>query len=907
MLKLESLKKKYLVSQEPFYTLKGIDLSFDKVQFVSILGPSGCGKTTLLNIIGGLDKASEGDVISEGRALSSLSEKELDSYRNNSIGFIFQNCYLIPQLNVLENVKIALSVRDYTEKECDEKALDALKKVHAEFLAKKKVNQLSGGQQQRVAIARALVTDPLYLLCDEPTGALDSTSAREIMELIQEVSKTKLVLFVTHNEELALKYSDRIIRMKDGQVTEDILCRETDELSSQEQKLRKSKLSFGMKMKLAFRNMWSRKGKTVLTGIANSFGMIGIAFLLAINHGFDLYSTKISKATATSLPVVVTPYTSTSSSEAFQSINNSIEYPEKQEIYPSVESSSETAYKFNNITPQYMSYLDSLVKEGVIREYITSYGNSYGFNLSTRVPASLDGEEPSKLSMLSTTKTNYNYYAYSAGLPYNIFHVLYGDFDSYDVIAGSLPQNENELVLVVDKYNAVSFKILQALGFYSASDSQEDVKDISLKTKVRPISFEDVIDKEYKLFYNDDIYINPSEEKVNDGLGRKRTITTYEKRELDEDFYKNKGISLKISGIVRAKSTSTFSILSPSLCYTSTLQDKLMKKNRSSQVTNTIQGNIVFSPSEGDSVNTFIDEITTLLEAYQNSESSVLPTSSINDILQRYFVYYPYLSSRYLYRGFSKFFSQAMALGSELVKDSMKNIDFSDEETIDNLIRRMKTEFLTDYDKLYEEIISLAAYVNAYSTIQCLVIFPPDLQNRDTLLKRLDEYNEKKKETGETIEYAQSDANYMIQDVGDMISLVSMILVIFAVISLTVSALMTALLISVNVLERKKEIGLLRSFGSRKFDILSLFEIESVFIGLLAGIIGSLSTYILAFPINYMINKSFSYYSVGRICNFTFYHALIIIFISVVISMISSFLPSHKASRVTPIESLRSE
>ena len=237
----------------------------------------------------------------------------------------------------------------------------------------------------------------------------------------------------------------------------------------------------------------------------------------------------------------------------------------------------------------------------------------------------------------------------------------------------------------------------------------------------------------------------------------------------------------------------------------------------------------------------------------------------------------------------------------------MKNIDFSDEETIDNLIRRMKTEFLTDYDKLYEEIISLAAYVNAYSTIQCLVIFPPDLQNRDTLLKRLDEYNEKKKETGETIEYAQSDANYMIRDVGDMISLVSMILVIFAVISLTVSALMTALLISVNVLERKKEIGLLRSFGSRKFDILSLFEIESVFIGLLAGIIGSLSTYILAFPINYMINKSFSYYGVGRICNFTFYHALIIIFISVVISMISSFLPSHKASRVTPIESLRSE
>ena len=237
------------------------------------------------------------------------------------------------------------------------------------------------------------------------------------MELIQEVSKTKLVLFVTHNEELALKYSDRIIRMKDGQVTEDILCHETDELSSQEQKLRKSKLSFGMKMKLAFRNMWSRKGKTVLTGIANSFGMIGIAFLLAINHGFDLYSTKISKATATSLPVVVTPYTSASSSEAFESINNSIEYPEKQEIYPSVESSSETAYKFNNITPQYMSYLDSLVKEGVIREYITSYGNSYGFNLSTRVPASLDGEEPSKLSMLSTAMTNYNYYAYSAGLP----------------------------------------------------------------------------------------------------------------------------------------------------------------------------------------------------------------------------------------------------------------------------------------------------------------------------------------------------------------------------------------------------------------------------------------------------------------------------------------------------------
>lgn len=915
MLRLEHIDKIYHTDGKEHYALKDVSLSFDSVQFVSILGPSGCGKTTLLNVISTLDTFDSGILTSDGKDLSALSEKEKNSYRNNCIGFVFQNCYLIPHLTVLENVKVALSVRDCSRKESENRAMEALKAVHMDGMRNKKPNQLSGGQQQRVAIARALVTSPMYLLCDEPTGALDSTSSREIMELLHEISKTRLVLMVTHNEELAEEYSDRIIRMKDGNVLSDTVLHVQEVNKEAKEPEHASHLSLSLAFRLAFSNLFSRKMRTALSTIANSLGMIGIAFLFAVNYGFDRYAYDLSSSSATSLPIVVSPFNRQIDTEAFSDINQSVSYPDSEEIYPSVSSASQYAYNYNNLTPKYLSFLDSLQEEKLVKDYVLSYSANYNFNLSTRYPTSLSGKNPSYLGKVETTLTNYNYYASRSGLPYNIFHVLYGDLQQYDVLAGSLPEGENDVVLVVDKYNAVSFNILRALGFYNSSDTEEEVRDSTLSTKVRPISFSDVIGKEYRIFANDEMYPSETTSIVADGIGHNRTIHQFKTEALTEEFYSTYGKTLKISGVLRPKASSAFSLLSPSLCYTQELQDSLMPENAESAISKSIMDNMVFvAPNEStDPTSDFATALEKVLADYEKSGSSVLPTDDLNKVFNQYFTYYPITESGYRYLGFSSFFYQARNYGAELIDDSIKGIDLSKSENIEAQIKKVKKDLLLDIDQAYRDIISLVAYCNAYSSVQCLVIFPSDLESRSEVLKRMDEYNEISSDSlhankeEERIYYATSDASDMIEEVSEMISLVTVLLILFAVISMIASSSMNALLVSNNVLERKKEIGLLRSFGTRKTDVVLIFEIEAVTVGVLSGISGSFFTYLLCFPLNKFLQSYLSYYHIGNICLFTFPHALLVILISFAIAFIGSLIPSFKASQVSPVDSLRSE
>jgi putative ABC transport system permease protein len=941
MLEIKKLRKDYLTDDKPFTALSDISLSFPEVQFVAVLGPSGCGKTTLLNCIGGLDKITEGDITIDDKSLSSMSEEQLDSYRNNYIGFIFQNYYLIPQLSVLDNIKVALAVRDYSEEEINQKSLEALRKIGIEDLKDKKPNQLSGGQAQRVAIARCLVTSPKIILADEPTGALDSHTSISIMDLLKELSKDHLVIMVTHNEDLASKYADRIINLKDGRLISDVLVNKVEQENIVEEKeLKKSKLSFKMSMKLVWKNLLSRKTKTILTSIANSFGIIGIGFFFAINFGFNNYSNNLSTASATSLPVVVTAYNRKSQTESFSSKNASVSYPDVDEIYPSVDTSTSYSYTYNNFTPKYMAYLNQLQEEGILREYITSYSNSYSYNLTTTYPDSLDGSSKGGLGLVNTTVTSYNYYAYSAKLPYNIFHVLYGDISQYDLITegftipgteekSHLPTTKNEVVLVVNNYNAVSFRILQQLGFYNSQDEQEDVEDETLKSKVKPISFSDILGKEYKVFDNDELYTETSTEELKDANDYTRTIHHYTKNTLNKDFYDNHGESLKIVGIIRPKQTSPFTILSPALCYLPSLQEELMPKNEQSALATNLKDNILFhAPAGVEKVNaltSFCSEVYAVINNYFNSASNVLPTDDLNDIFNRYFYYYPYEATGYMYLGFSSFLSDAANHGATLVSDELLGRDLSEqsvlEEQMDKIIKAgMPEQGEPDYQTVYNEIISLVAYANAYSKITGIVLFPVDLPSRATLLQLLDVFNNFNDDAEqqnssyattdeEKVHYVASDANQLIEEVGEMITLVSTILIAFATISLLVSSAMTASLTSNNVLERKKEIGLLRSLGSRKSDVSRLFEMEAIIIGLLAGVVGSLMTFGLSFPLNVLINSAstISYYNVGNICHFTWWHALIITSISVVIGFVSALIPALKASRQNPVETLRSE
>jgi putative ABC transport system permease protein len=923
MLEIKEVTKDYYIDHKPFSALKGVSLSFPDEQFAAVLGPSGCGKTTLLNLIGGLDSISQGDILYGGKSLKAMKDKELDSYRNNVIGFIYQNYYLIPQLTVLENIEVALAVRDYSKKEIEEKALAALKEVGVSELSRKKPNQLSGGQAQRVAIARAIVTDPSILLADEPTGALDSENSTAVMDVLKSVSAHRLVILVTHNETLARTYSQRLIRLADGKVKSDEMIAPAPSAEQETRPLRKSRLSFGMRNRLAGRNIVSKKWKTVLSAIANSFGMIGIGFFLAINNGFSAYSNRLSQSTASSLPVVVTAYNQTSTSEVNVDRSSSNLYPSATEVYPSVDLTSSVTYQANNFSTKYFHYLDSLKSQGIVKDYTLSYGNDYSFNLMTSFPASLDGKTESKVSSVYTyLNWSYNYYAYQADLPYNIFHVLYGDLNQYDVLSGSLPTGKDDLVLVVDKYNSVGFGVLQQLGFYSRSDSQSEVKvkddKDPQKFTVKPISFADIVGKEYKVFENDELYSLSGTTVTNDGNGNLRTLTSYEK---NTDLYSDatKGQTLKITGIIRPKANTSFTMLAPSLCYSKELQEELAPKNLSSTISTTIKDNaVLIDPKKsGKPIDDFTSEMDDIYQKYKKGEYSssgtILPLTDLNAVFNKYFQYTSVFGGDPS-AGLTLIRSEARSLGIDLVPDSLRGVDLTSSDTLEKYIQELQDLYSTDVNKAYDLIIGLNAYLNAYSVVDAVVIFPIDLANRTTLLSKLDSFNDIQSDSedhasssAEVVRYAQENDNEMVKDVAEMVSLVSTILVIYAAVTLTVACVMMALMTSNNVLERRTEIGLLRSLGSRKKDIALLFETESFAVGLLSGLIGSLLTYLFSIPINSLINSYYPWYEIGTICDFTGYHVLILVAIAIAVSLLSALIPALKASKERPVDCLRSD
>lgn len=919
MIKITNLFKSYTNDNKKTDVLKNISLSLPDKQFISILGPSGCGKTTLLNCLGGLDRFDSGDILVDNHSLIKMSEKELNSYRNSYIGFIFQNCYLIPQLSILDNIKLALNVQVNSQVDVNKKALDALRQVELEDIKDKKPNQISGGQAQRIAIARAIASDCKIILADEPTGALDSKNSLIIMKLLKELSKSKLVVMVTHNTTLANEFSDRMISLSDGEIIADKVINQEETTSHEVKDMKQSKLSLKMCFKLAFKNILSRKLKSLLTGIACSFGIIGIGFYLAINTGFSLYSNNLSSASASSLPVVVNAYNQDSENNSYGDKNSDVQYPDVDEIYPKVDVNNAYQYSYNNFSPKYFSYLTRLKEEGIVKDFTINYGNSYSYNLTTKFPQSIDTKHESEIREVNTTITSYNYYAYMANLPYNIFHVLYGDLDQYDLITGSMPQNKNELVLVVDKYNSVSFNILKNLGFYNMNDTQDDVSNTALSTKVTPIKFTSIINKEYKVFTNDEYYKLANEFSETDGMGNTREIKQYDSVTLTENFYSNCGTTLKIVGVIRPKSSSSLSMLAPALCYTSALQEEMVENNESSKISTTIKNNIVFkkrnSETETTDLLSFYNEINDALTEYFNSEdNSILPTSKINEIYSRYITYYLIKESGY-YSNYSYFLNDAKKIGANLISDDLLKKDLSSESVIEEILSDVLKSYQEgNYDSFYDLIISFLAYINAYSQISSIIIFPTDLNNRVVLLNKLDEYNEivegdinHASNVKEQVKYAVSDAYSMLEEVGEMISLISVILIMFAAVSLIVSGAMTALLTSNNVLERRKEIGLLRALGARKIDIVTNFIIEATLLGILAGIIGSLFTFALSYPVNSILNYYLTYYHVESICYFTFYHSLICTGFSIAIAFISSLIPSIKASKQNPIESLRSE
>ncbi len=927
MIEIKNLVKDYKSDKTNFRALNDISINFPSRGLFCILGPSGCGKTTLLNLIGGLDSITSGDIFYNGLSLKNISSKEKDAYRNNIVGFIFQNYYLIPQLNVKENVELGLNLRGYSKLETDKLIDSALKEVGLLDQKDKKVNELSGGQAQRVAIARAIVTSPKVILADEPTGALDSKNSKLVLEILKRLSKDKLVILVTHNYELANKYADSIIYLEDGKIS-NIDRKENlreDNLNQDDNYTNKA-LSFILMLKLAFRNLFNKKWKTILTSIANSFGMIGIGFFLALNFGFSNYSAKLSQSSASSLPIVANAYSRNYDDTSYGDYNSGVEYPSNQEIYPKVDASNNYSYTLNQFSSKYFNYLDYLQSENLIKSYTVNYGNSYSFNLVTNFPNSIDNKNLGGYNYVNTSiSASYNSIANLSNLPTNIFHELYGDLQQYDLIAGEFPKNENELVLVTDKYNSIDFEILQNLGFYNQNDTQDDVQNLNLETKVTPISFEDVLSKEYKIFSNSEVYTYDSLNSLTylaDDEVYKREIKRYKKADAETNYLSNKGETLKIVGILRPKKDSNYSSMSPSLCFLPSLLEKHLSINKTSDINLNATNNISIldslvdendnklSPQEG--LIKFGEELYDLYLQFSSSDSS-LPIDDFNKLISKYFVCFS-LDSSQAYYGFSYLASQANKLGVDLIIDEIKSLDLTDISSLKNYITKIVNLFssnnVSEINLAYRYLFSIYCYINAYSNIQSVVIFPYDLETRSLLLDKLKEYNQIDESCSfdhasnqqERIFYSELTNSYIIEDVGSMISLVSVILIIFACVSLIVSCSMTSLLTMNNVLERKKEIGLFRSIGARKKDIVMIFETETILLGFVSGIVACLFTYVLTFPINYLISYYYPSYNTGNIADLQFTHCLIILAISILITFISALIPSLKASKQDPVK-----
>lgn len=933
MIKIINLYKDYLSSTKNVtHALKNINLELPDKGFVSILGPSGCGKSTFLNLLGALDTPTKGRVYIDGTLINELNDKEKDILRNKYIGFVFQSYHLINTLNAKENVELPLLLNTELDKNEILKRVDeAFDSVNLNEQKEKKSNELSGGQMQRIAIARALINDSKIVLADEPTGALDSKNSIVIMDLLKEISKDRLVVCVTHNIDLAEQYSDEIIKLKDGEIV-DKICKNPlkveDFCKKPFEKLKKKNFfaSENIIYSLSFKNMFSKKLKTVLTALANCFGLVSLGLILSLTHGFSVYSEKVSEATSSFLPVNVPAYTVKGDETEWMDINQSKQYPEALEIYPYVTSVKENDYTYNVYTQEYISLLDSLVERGIASEYLINYGNDYSYNLVTNFPTSIDGKPGGYYEVDTSISAGGSYTKASYGIPTNIFHPIYGRVDEmYDLIAGKTPTNKNELVLIVDSYNSINFETLKNLGFYNLDDTQEEVMKKTLETKVVPISFADIIGdgqkpaKKYKVFTNDEFYSNQYDtEEVEDFFSTSSITSTKEIKQFHvndlEQLYSDKGTELMVVGVMRPKDGSAMSLLSPSLCYLPELQDDLTKAKKESVITSKVLDNLIgVDNSTHESRKDFINEMTALATRYQNGKADI-NASTFNEIVDKYFEFHPITDDPQ--KGivsnklkFSEFLTVARSFGADLIEQETINACLSGDKN------KIYTYFSTLYNNFYkpslkvqnyQKLVSLGAFLNAYSDILNISIFPKGIEQRQQILAELDAFNESKGSEAEKIYYYNYE-DRMLKTMGNMIGLVQMNLTIFVVVLVIVACAMNILFTYNSVLERKKDIGILRAVGTSKANVSKLFIIESGFIGLISGLFSSLFTYLLTYPINLMSLKYFEDYftTYNKIAVMTWYHPIILAGIGLFLGILSSLIPSYSAAKKDPVECLR--
>lgn len=895
MLELNDIKKDYVSGSTTVSALKGINLRFRDCEFVSILGQSGCGKTTMLNIIGGLDKYTSGDLKINGVSTKNYKDRDWDFYRNNSIGFVFQSYNLILHQTVLSNVELALTLSGVSKTERKRRAIEALEKVGLGEQIHKKPNQMSGGQMQRVAIARALVNNPDILLADEPTGALDTETSIQIMELLKEISKDRLIIMVTHNPELAKDYSTRIVRLLDGVITDDsdpysledmeadIKAKEAAKVKASEKKNKKSgkkqktSMSFFTALSLSFNNLMTKKTRTILTAFAGSIGIIGIAMILSISNGIQLYIDRVQRDTLSSYPITLQAESIDISSMVTSMTGNSdsAEHEDKTKIYSNdimgdMINTMVKEVKSNNLS-EFKKYIENGGSD--IKSYVSDIQYSYDVPLNIYMKDTSNGVEQLNPSTMfdsiygeGATSTSS---AMSSGMGMGMFsnssvwNQLLGNQqvldEQYDVLAGHWPENYNEVVLVVDKNNEVDDYTLYSLGLKDpeevrtlfkkmmVGESYETEKDISY-------TFDEILDTEFKLVMPTDMY------KYNDVTG---TWDDYSKDDKYMTNVVNNGTDVKVCGIIRPNDDAVSTSISSGIGYTAKLTEYIIEEVKNSEI------------AKAQLADTSVDVFTGV--PFDNDRNTEITMDDVN-------AYMATLSPEES--------AQMQAMTSGMSDDQILQL-FSAS------LKARTTDATLDSNKSKLGITDL-------DTPSQIDIYATDFDSKEKVQNIIKDYNKSQQDDGKeenVINYTDY-VGIMMSSVSTIINAISYVLIAFVAISLIVSSIMIGIITYISVLERTKEIGVLRSIGASKKDVSRIFNAETLIEGFVSGALGIVVTLLLCIPANALIKHLTD---ISNVAQLPVAGGVILIIISMFLTFIAGLIPAKFAAKKDPVVALRSE
>ena len=918
MLVLKNIVKDYVTGDTTVRALKGININFRENEFVAILGPSGCGKTTMLNIIGGLDRYTSGDLKINGRSTKDFDDSDWDTYRNHSIGFVFQSYNLIPHQTVLSNVELALTLSGVSKKERRKRAMEALKQVGLENHMNKRPNQMSGGQMQRVAIARALINDPDILLADEPTGALDSETSVQIMELLKEISKDKLIIMVTHNPDLAYKYANRIIKCLDGEVIDDSNKFEPTKedfdaekkLSEKESGKGKSSMSFFSAFSLSINNLRTKKARTFLTSFAGSIGIIGIALVLALSNGIQAYIARVQEDMLLSYPMSVEKQT-----VDYESILTSF-----TGMTPGAVARDEDELDRVYVNQSLMQMVNAFISESSsnnlenFKKYVEDNQeefdkvcNDIKYNYSTTLNIYRADTENGIIkvnpSTMMDTFTESSGMATSMGSidmssmtkMYSVWTELIGDEklleSQYDILSGRMPEKYNEVVLMVDGNNEVNELVVYALGL---KDQKEFTKNImsalasgeTLESdEDSEYSYEDILNMKFKLVLSADYYVKNDKT----GLWSDNSSNEYFLKDLIDS-----GEEISIVGILRPSKENTLSIGTGGVGYTRELMEYAINKTAEKEVV------------KEQLADTKKDVLTGLEFSNLTVNDFDLADIDLSVIDFRYLDYTPFLSM-----------AEGMDMSNMNLADMSSMFGFDD---MSKLQKKLMEGYLNDEQVLaikqaYVDTITASCSLSGtlsslgYSTFDSpssIYFYPKSFESKSELNDLINYYNNKVKEDGhEECQIKCTDyIGLLMSSITTIINIVTYVLVAFVAISLVVSSIMIGIITYISVLERTKEIGILRSIGASKKDIARVFNAETAVIGLGAGIIGILSTLILEIPINLILKYATS---IPAAASLPVLGAVILVVISVALTLVAGLIPSRIAAKKDPVEALRTE